>query len=525
MSATSQTNESSSQIFGPRIELYFHNSGANIFLQRTKFFNPLRNSVTISTRGLELNYRSNGTFGWGSGVRALSAFLMHQKLNANSIGNESLFSGGSASLPATLDAVMSKQPTWFLEMFGEDRLGKSLFHRFVARENPQRKRPGPVRISLLKSSTFSIQIFANEKQIQEPHDLRAMLDLLYINYRPALSTKTRSISEPENSRDFIFQLKQEASRSLSVISNLSKFRKCSQEFIYSPTFRSIAGLRTSSIISSRFEKNLVSLNSDITSDVYLLYSMKKPITYATSYYSIGEQVIIRYLSKYLKAPVFLNCSHRCSLDLFRSLNEQNAKEIDYPDFVSLGLGAIAGVEREKKIPYVPFLPLPPISAGFITRKIQKRRNSVCGDLLVDMDDFSSSSMFIKDLIKSKTISKKQITLVNGSEYSELQRSSGLSESESIYFTHFPLVDLNIFINDFTFLSELYLRLGVLSHKDSLKSRPHLIAAFSRLFLYSWKKIAAEPQLLLTLVKEIWTSEQYREDFYSFSSGTDVFGNA
>lgn len=85
--------------------------------------------------------------------------------------------GGKASLAASLDYAISKGPAWLGEMFGTGIGGNQLARRIFKITNPNRKRPGPVAISVNKNivTADQIQIFWEGKQVVEHDQLYSML--------------------------------------------------------------------------------------------------------------------------------------------------------------------------------------------------------------------------------------------------------------------------------------------------------------------------------------------------------------
>ena len=137
-----------------KIHLQFDNSQ----LTRVEYFNAFENSCSrVSIRGKTCGaYRGAGSFQWTTAVRALCVLLLR---SASTEGGAQL-AGGSGSLAASLDYAISKQPTWIAEMFGVDSLGVCNIRRMVLRTNSERKRPGPVTLSLNSAylSTSAIEV-------------------------------------------------------------------------------------------------------------------------------------------------------------------------------------------------------------------------------------------------------------------------------------------------------------------------------------------------------------------------------
>jgi hypothetical protein len=130
---------------------------------------PVRYSVRGKTAGA---FKGAGSFQWTTAVRALSIFF----LNAieNPIGIH--LSGHAGSLAASLDYALSKQPIWLAEMFGVDTLGNCLARRFIHRTNSERKRPGPVSLSLNQSYLEStmVEVVVDGRQGLDVHEIAAV---------------------------------------------------------------------------------------------------------------------------------------------------------------------------------------------------------------------------------------------------------------------------------------------------------------------------------------------------------------
>jgi hypothetical protein len=85
--------------------------------------------------------------------------------------------GGKGSLAASLDYALSKGPAWLGEMFGNGLGGNQLARRIFKITNPNRKRPGPVAISVNKNvvSADQAQIYWDNKLVTDATQLYAML--------------------------------------------------------------------------------------------------------------------------------------------------------------------------------------------------------------------------------------------------------------------------------------------------------------------------------------------------------------
>jgi hypothetical protein len=85
--------------------------------------------------------------------------------------------GGKSSLAASLDYAISKGPAWLGEMFGTGISGTQFARRLFKITNPNRKRPGPVALSVNGNvvSSDQVQIYWEGKPITESSQLYSML--------------------------------------------------------------------------------------------------------------------------------------------------------------------------------------------------------------------------------------------------------------------------------------------------------------------------------------------------------------
>jgi hypothetical protein len=84
---------------------------------------------------------------------------------------------GQANTPAaSLDFALAKQPNWILDMFGMDVHGQPIARKILLRQNPERKRPGPVSISvrLRALPPEKVRVFLEDKEVVDKETLRSL---------------------------------------------------------------------------------------------------------------------------------------------------------------------------------------------------------------------------------------------------------------------------------------------------------------------------------------------------------------
>ena len=122
-------------------------------------------------------YLSCGSFQWTSGVRGVCAAFIRFLLSEGSETVDYCLIGGKSSLAASLDYALSKGPAWLGEMFGSGVGGNQYARRIFKITNPNRKRPGPVAISVNRNivSESQVQIYWEGQRITDQTQLYSML--------------------------------------------------------------------------------------------------------------------------------------------------------------------------------------------------------------------------------------------------------------------------------------------------------------------------------------------------------------
>ncbi|MEY4668692.1 MAG: hypothetical protein RL518_1391 [Pseudomonadota bacterium] len=156
------------------------------YFEGTSRIELVRTEVRVSGTARTLNcirgktagaYVTCGSFQWTSGVRGVCAAFMRFLLSEQSDVVDFCLIGGKGSLAASLDYAMSKGPAWLGEMFGSGVGGIQLARRIFKITNPNRKRPGPVAISVNKNvvSADQVHIYWENKLVTDSTQLYSML--------------------------------------------------------------------------------------------------------------------------------------------------------------------------------------------------------------------------------------------------------------------------------------------------------------------------------------------------------------
>jgi hypothetical protein len=162
-------------------ELHFA-GGADVQLVEFRFTDRVTGIQRITVRGKTAGaFRNAGTFQWTSAVRGLCILMARAKIaclqgTASDVGTGQIV-GHRASMAASLDYAITKQPAWTRDMFGSDMNGTTLVQRLIHRTNPNRKRPGPVILALNERalSAVDVAIYWDGHVVQHVGELRNLL--------------------------------------------------------------------------------------------------------------------------------------------------------------------------------------------------------------------------------------------------------------------------------------------------------------------------------------------------------------
>lgn len=165
------------------IQLYF-SGGSSPELQKTVFRNAADNQELRAIRGRTPGaFSDHGTFLWTSAVQALCVLLLRSAASRHS-DQQATLEGESGSLASALDYALSKQVAWLFDIFGSDGSGDTLARRLIARTNPERKRPGPVVISLNPRGLRAegISVFIDNALLSSASEISAIAQQLEVEH-------------------------------------------------------------------------------------------------------------------------------------------------------------------------------------------------------------------------------------------------------------------------------------------------------------------------------------------------------
>lgn len=156
---------------------FYFVTGGDLSLESVSFFYDQEigelKSLRGRSQGVNHNYHS---FLWSPAVRALAVLILKTCASTNTSDEEVCLIGEDGSLASTLDYSLGKNTAWISDMFGCDIEGVPYARQIFLRMNPERKRPGPVMISVNPQILRydSIKIYLDGVEVREPKDLLSL---------------------------------------------------------------------------------------------------------------------------------------------------------------------------------------------------------------------------------------------------------------------------------------------------------------------------------------------------------------
>lgn len=184
------------------LHLWF-SAAEQISLEKSIFSHPLLGEERKALRGKSAGaYSGYLTFQWSPAVHALAILAVRAAARAEAetdSGHDNLhiLEGEFRSAAASLDYCLGKTPLWLLDMFGIDKSGMALSKRIFNRSNPERKRPGPVAISInenfLKYRDIKIHVNGSVLSGANLRELASRLEREFTAARSEIPEKPRLV--------------------------------------------------------------------------------------------------------------------------------------------------------------------------------------------------------------------------------------------------------------------------------------------------------------------------------------------
>lgn len=373
-------------------------------MERVAYFAHSGEKERITVRGNKaISGEVCGTFNWTAAVKALALLLVKQKLcwTEPNLCAGSLV-GEAGSHASSLDFAISKQPLWLLDMFGVDAQGLSLARYLIQRQNPERKRAGPVVLSINPNRLSNTQLILrrNGKEVNEAGQLLS----LYSSLEAELPIS--GVIENGGPNGILQAFSNEALQMMQYtdIFVLSRFEQLKRRVLQHRAFARTAG---------RFGSLLADIDRDLPSSVRLgmggakenaesVLARGPEIICCISPAHVGTILILHYLKKFQKANLKIKFDVPHSVEMASRI--VNGNFAHPPHICSLTVSTAAYVlARGKKAKYLPFMFMPCMTHGVLGSPAKPGSAALNGTYLVMKDPPASEAFCLEDLTQQGSI--------------------------------------------------------------------------------------------------------------------------
>lgn len=437
-------------------------------LFRTYFTHPLLERERRCVRGKsEGAYRGYSSFQWTSAVKALAVFFLRARLQADERDERVLLEGESGSLAASLDYAIGKLPAWMMDMFGVDGRGTTLLARIVNRTNPERKRPGPVALSLNQGALppCNVKVIWDSRELDSHEDLRRLCSLLEDRSSIAErsgATRIARVAEnlqrletgpPDSRREEpkdrvlrelrpllkseiagmlretdIFR-KQGLIQQIEAVSSNERFRKLS-----SGRRKLISDMDLELLPSAR----LGVFEDDASAKRALMEG--PPLRIAASVSQVGAIAIFMYMKHARGYPIELNLRFPHSLRLVERIIEGSFEE--NADVCVLSLAPAAALFGNRRAKFKPIMMMPKQSYAILSSRPMgdQPKDLYSGTYLVLTEDYSNALFNLDALRESGKVDPRAMSVrhMEPDEVTQTLREPGLELRSIVGFPYYNL---------------------------------------------------------------------------------------
>lgn len=184
-----------------RMSLKFLRNDSSAELFESEFSSSLVGRTLRCARGrYAFTECLEGTFLWTSAVQSMSAVAIKSKIagltrtTPQAWPQAAGLCSDATSWALSLDFALSKKPRWLLDMFGVDQTGAPIIKRLFIRMNPEKKRPGPVWVSINPAflDPSNIAIFLDGVEVTTLSELNTLLRLIGLEGEVSSERESRS---------------------------------------------------------------------------------------------------------------------------------------------------------------------------------------------------------------------------------------------------------------------------------------------------------------------------------------------
>ena len=507
-----------------RLMLRFTSQNGGELIQ-TAFENARSGRTFVAARGRRLS-ATEGSFRWSPGVKALSLFflrykLLHSRLNGGQrrIDDVAVLSGEEGSAAASLDYAISKEPAWLMDMFGPAHNASYVaFRQCVTRANPERKRPGPVKLFPVSRilSPENILVHIDGKPCEDDAEIKGLL----LGIQGASFPADEVGQEPQQGGDIQTNLLKTIFREecLRVLSDLSIFSKPSNL----ATLQSINN-------HGMFQRVAGGAKVDCLPDLRLSWGSRRgllpehsvgiqrvvrddEICIAIDAVSVPIIVLFKYLTSHRNLPIRLSYNFADTTEMVHYLMRGGfPSKIDGMVVSAAASATLLGKVTQNE--YHSVMLLPKVTHKLVTAAGQgmKKRPPLESVSYLLMNDIPGTSrFFLENLLEARSMKMQGVRELHHDpdEIFAMLRSGSESISTVMFFPHYKINEL--LNHSVSYETPKEVSEGVdhvlFLHREYHNS--HLAELLNIELRHAWLTIVRNPQVLDQLLDGLFEDEGY-----------------
>ena len=534
-----------------KFELSFVSDANGISLVRSVFTSRWGRDSFVCARG-STTASTKGVFKWSRAVQALCHLVCEYKIfslfDVGELNRKQFISGEAGSAAATLDYALSKQPLWMLDMFGTGERGDPLIRRLFIRENPERKRPGPVSIyvnpNVLPPS--GVEVILDGREITKLEDFISLANAIHDcldggagrlfdggssmevddpKCNPTESSGPVGLNASAGIELNIFFEQMFADEALGMLRSTDIFRPkelaCSLSRINAnSSFRKVSG--NPLLLSAGMESRLTSsqrIGSEEESFLDLQLKTDEPIRICTTFSLMSTILIVKYLQSVKGYNIDFNYNFAHTNEIVNRISESRFTQV--PDLIVMGLAPAARLlDTSKHHSYLPLMIMPKVSNRMISRvedKLDKRHlQDSC--FVLPTDQPTTASFYFDYLCRRGLVDSRKARVI----YCEPDEISSflLPDNEDTHaILWFPHYHLSQILNGCTIdsLADNESTIGldfetVMFAGSHFRAKTNQVIALSVAIRHAWLTLARGGSELHSMIKMLISDDDYMTFF-------------
>jgi hypothetical protein len=508
-------------------------------LYRTAFEESSLGVSVQSVRGRTAGaFSGAGTFHWTPAVAALCLLILRHAASKSS-DCPAVLEGEGASPAASLDYALSKEPGWLMDMFSGDLQGRPYAKRIIFRSNSQRKRSGPVSLSI--NSRFlpvsSVEVFLDGEVLKDAFslfDLAKQIEERWtpqyrrerISASPASGLRQTQVERMEQGADGAFSGKlaklfaEEAKRALRRTNVFDRtYTRGKQALINNnASFLQLVG-KAAPLVHEMDDKLDTSARLGTVEDERTLRQAlagDKPLRCALPFSNAGSMVIFTYLKQVKGYNLEINCRYAHAVEIGARIVIDDFEIA--PDICTLGIAPAASVISSRRYAdYKPVMFMPEVRNCIVApKKRTKKRLSLNNSHYVFMRERPSAPLFyFEDLIRNDLIASRRVSTRHAEPDEAISYLAEQDENTRaiLFFPHFCINELynNCVASPVALTNEIHNQFFLFAH-GALLADQRKLRYLDIAIRDAWMELSTNDEALQQCVSAIWNDSEYLKLF-------------